>query len=72
MLKVNVILTGDIPFPMQYDNTNRVVFINPDKLVEALQAHFEAYARELREPQNAALRSNFEKRFDLDRGIVQS
>lgn len=71
MIKTNVILTGDLPFPMQYDNTNGVVYINPDKLVEALQAHFEVYARDLRELQSTVLRSNFEKRFNLDRGIVQ-
>jgi hypothetical protein len=67
MILPGVILSWDPPFPMQYDHQNKVLIINPNKLIEALQNHFEEYAAELSNPSNVETRINFEKRFDSDR-----
>ncbi len=67
MTRPSVILSRDPPFPIQYDDVNKTVIINPDNLVEALQSHFDEYVTNLRDPSNKKLRANFEKRFDSDR-----
>jgi hypothetical protein len=59
MVGPNVILSGELTAPIQYCPETKLVAINPDKLVEALQSHFNAYANDLRDQTNVTLRQNF-------------
>ena len=58
----NIMLTGEYDAAIVFSRDEKVV-INPDKLVPALQQHFQSYIRELRDSRNQSLRGNFEARF---------
>lgn len=62
-VKEGIILSGEIVPVIYYDTQNNEVWIDPDKLVAALDRHFTAYIARLRDPANKQLRVNFEKRF---------
>ncbi len=66
MVKGKVALSGDLPAPMVYHVGENTVWIDPDKLVDALLAHFAEYADKLRNPGNVDLRTKFQARLDLD------
>jgi hypothetical protein len=47
-------------------STKKCVTINPRTLVKVVKLHFNSYINQLKDVQNTTLRTNFEKRFDLD------
>lgn len=66
MTKSNVIIYDGIPGSFGFHEEMRQILINPDCFVEDISIRFEVFANELRNPNNKALRSNFEQRFDSD------
>lgn len=61
-----IVVTGEISYPMILDMPAPRLKINPALLVPALKTHLAEYGCQLRNPENAALRRNFKKRFDFD------
>jgi hypothetical protein len=66
MTDSRILLTGDQAATMVFDGQNNRPIINPHRLVPALIAHLQAYGALLRDPTNAQLRDNFERRFDYE------
>jgi hypothetical protein len=61
-----VILSQDLPGSIGFNEEHNMLMISSDQLVADLIIRFEAFAAQLREPANIALRANFEARFDAD------
>ena len=61
-----IILTSNVDSAIQLQDTN--IILNPYRLARALQQHFDAYVRKLNDPNETALRQNFETRFDYLHG----
>jgi len=70
MTKINVALLSSIQGSIGFNAERKLLAINPDRLVEDLDIRFHQYLDELRNPQNAKLRENFEKRFDYDNSEI--
>jgi hypothetical protein len=68
----NVIIAKDLPVSVGYNSQDDLIMVNPDQLVEDVLIAFAAYARDLRNPENKQLRSNFEKRFDSDNRLART
>jgi hypothetical protein len=66
MTKINVMLRCDIPGSIGFNAERKLLIICPDHLVMDLDLRFHHYIAELRNPENAQLRKNFETRFDYD------
>jgi hypothetical protein len=66
MTRANVLISDEFPEALGFDHSTGRILISADKLVASLTAHFSALAAELRDPQNASFRRNFELRFDFD------
>lgn len=64
-----VILSWDTPGVVGYDSGRDMAIINPDILVDELRRDLHIYESELRDANNVELRTNFERRFDLDFGV---
>ncbi len=64
-----VILSWDSPLAIDYNAVEDKAIINPDIVVDVLRNDLRKYENELRDTSNVDLRSNFERRFDLDFGI---
>jgi hypothetical protein len=62
----NVMLLDDIPGSFMFNDKFGGLIISPDKFVNDLALRFDAFAAELRKPDNIELRRNFEARFDFD------
>lgn len=61
-----IVVTSEAAYPMVFDMSKPQLKINPHLMVPALKMHLWEYGRQLRNPDNAVLRRNFEKRFDFD------
>ena len=59
-----VVLSGDYPDTLGWDSLERVVRMNPHKLVPVMKQHFHQYVCSLRDPANTGLREAFESNFD--------
>jgi hypothetical protein len=51
---------------MRYDLAHGLLMINPHHLPTVLRDNLRSYGRELFDPTNLTLRTNFERRFDFD------
>lgn len=60
----NVILTGEVDFPIGFDAKNEILVINPHKLPRTLMDHLDNYVTKLRDSKYLEIRKNFERRFD--------
>jgi len=58
------------PAAVAYDQQNRRVVINPERLPSVLKAHLERFRNALLDGKDQELRTAFEKRFDRDSGPV--
>ncbi|MFA5031681.1 MAG: hypothetical protein WC614_01555 [bacterium] len=58
-----ILITQDINEAISIES--RCIYINPANLVEAAQQDFDMYIKELRDPKNIQLRTNFRKRFKI-------
>lgn len=56
--------------PMIYDANQKILVISPERLPKVLKQHLETFRAALLDPKNAALRENFERRFNFDNRIV--
>ena len=65
MTDPRIILSGDFKEPLTFDFLRKRLGINPHLLVPVLVEHLNEYEKQLRDPANAELRSNFERRFSL-------
>jgi len=52
--------------PIRYYPDGQKVILNPDKLVQVIQAHFAEYISALKNVTNVEIRTNFEARFNVD------
>jgi len=68
----NVILADNLPGSVGYNSQHNMIMVSPDQLAEDLWIHFAAFAAALRDPANAELRSNCERRFDSDNALALS
>jgi hypothetical protein len=59
----NIMLSGEFPKGIDFNQANNTIPINPHKLVPNIKKHFQSYVRELRDHQNQQQRNNFETRF---------
>jgi len=66
LTRPNVIIIDAIPGSFGFNEEHQALAISPDRFVEDINIRFCAYAEELRNPANTALRDAFEKRFDDD------
>lgn len=62
----NVILTGEITSPLEFNTSTGILHVNPDRLTDTLFRHFGKYKEQLANPDEKEIRENFEKRFDFD------
>jgi hypothetical protein len=60
-----IFLAGGAAPPIKFDSIGRIT-LNPHTLVKLISIHFNNYIKQLKDPSNTSLRSNFERRFDLD------
>jgi hypothetical protein len=60
--KHGVFINGSYPFTFRFNGS--LVEMNPHRLVRDIKEHFHWYIRNLRDPANTVLRSNFLARFD--------
>lgn len=67
-----IILTGSINSTLAYNNTRKLIALNPHRLPKDLQHHANKYVEKLRDPLQIILRTNFEKRFNYDYNITAS
>lgn len=51
---------------VEYDPGSEMLVINPGDMIDRVANHFKAYCQRLRDPAQALLRANFEKKFDAD------
>lgn len=65
MTDPRIILSGDFKEPLTFDFPGKRLGINPHLLVPILIEHLKEYEKQLRDPGNAEMRSNFERRFSL-------
>jgi len=59
-----IIISGDFQGPLVYEPHNRILGINPHKLVPKLKAHLEEYILALKGPDGTDLRKCFEQNFN--------
>lgn len=65
MTKQQVFVSGDARC-MDYDAANKRLVVNPGEMVRRTINHFLGYTKKLRDPANAGLRDNFQKKFDAE------
>ena len=53
-----------------YEADQKILVISPERLPKVLKQHLERFRAALLDPENATLRENFEKRFNIDNGIA--
>jgi len=64
--KPNVIIFDGIPGSFGYNEDLGRLALSPDLFVEDIAIRFDSFVKELCDPSNQELRSNFEARFDYD------
>jgi len=66
MTRAGVLLSDDIPGVIAYQPATGLIGVSPDRLAQALRAHFATYENDLRLGLNSDVRGKFERRFDSD------
>ncbi len=70
MTKLGIALSDKPPEAVSYDAGRNEVTFNPHKLPLVLKAHLANYVKKVCDPAETDLRKNFEKRFDVENGLV--
>ncbi len=66
MTCLGIAVSGNAADAIIHDAVSGNLTLNPHKLPAALNAHLSEYVRKLKDPSQVLLRTNFEKRFDME------